>query len=128
MVRNLQFCINSIALGVSFGNLYDRCITFSSDQIGLGTPYTMSGRRGPRGTTGRILPHERDTDNSVPVLGAEFTDLGENYSHLYNETLQHDMNHRTRKDYRRRLIRIVKYWEMHCPEYYPVGTRDVFGR
>jgi hypothetical protein len=85
----------------------------------------MAGRRTARGNAGRILPHERDTDNSVPVLGAEFNDLGENYSNLYNETLQHDMNDRTRKDYRRRLIRIAKYWEEHCPEYYPVGTRDV---
>jgi hypothetical protein len=64
-------------------------------------------------------------DNSVPILGADFTDLGENYNNLYNETLQHDMNDRTRKDYRRRNIRIAKFWEEHCPEYYPVGTQDV---
>ena len=30
-------------------------------------------------------------DNSVPIMGAEFTDLGDNYNDLYNETLQHDM-------------------------------------
>jgi hypothetical protein len=78
-----------------------------------------------RGTGGRILPHQRDADNSVPILGAGFNDLGSNYNDLYNETLQHDMNDRTRKDYRRRNIRLAKYWEENCPEYYPVGTRDV---
>ena len=78
-----------------------------------------------RGTSGRILPHQRDADNTVPILGAGFNDLGSNYNDLFNETLQHDMNDRTRKDYRRRNIRVAKYWEEHCPEYYPVGTRDV---
>ena len=69
----------------------------------------MANRRTRGGTGGRILPHERDVDNSVPIMGAEFTDLGENYNDLYNETLQHDLNHRTRKDYRRRNIRIAKF-------------------
>jgi hypothetical protein len=64
-------------------------------------------------------------DNSVPILGADFTDLGDNYNDLYNETLQHDMNDKTRKYYGRRNIRIAKFWEEHCPEYYSVGTRDV---
>jgi hypothetical protein len=84
----------------------------------------MASRR-TRGTGGRILPHERDVDNSVPIMGAEFTDLGDNYNDLYNETLQHDMKDITRKDYRRRNIKVPKFWGEHCPEYYPVGTRDV---
>ena len=84
----------------------------------------MASRR-TRGTGGRILPHERDVDNSVPIIGAEFTDLGDNYNDLYNETLQHDMKDVTRRDYRRRNIKIAKFWEAQCQEYYPVGTRDV---
>ena len=75
----------------------------------------MASRR-TRGTGGRILPHERDVDNSVPLLGADLTDLGDNYNELYNETLQHDMNDRTRKDYRRRNIRIAEFWEAYCPD------------
>jgi hypothetical protein len=52
-----------------------------------------------RGTRGRILPHERDhVVNSVPIMGAKFTDLGNNYNDLYNEMLQHDMKDIIRKD------------------------------
>jgi hypothetical protein len=54
-------------------------------------------------------------------MGAEFTSLGENYNDLSNETLQHDMNDRTRKHDRRRNIRIAKFWEEYCPEYYLPG-------
>jgi hypothetical protein len=110
------------APGVVFGKLYLEYITFQSNQVVVRT--LMAGRR-TRGTGGRILPHERDVDNSVPLLGADLTDLGDNYNELYNETLQHDMNDRTRKDYRRRNIRIAEFWEEHCPDYYPIGTRDV---
>jgi hypothetical protein len=77
------------------------------------------------GTGGRILPHERDVDNLVPILGATFTDLGANYNDLYNETLQQDMNDRTQKYYWRRNIRVATFWEEHCPEYFLVSTRDV---
>jgi hypothetical protein len=62
----------------------------------------------------------------VPILGAGFNDLGTNYNDLYNKTLQHDMNHRTQKDYWCRNIHVAKYWEEHCPsEYYLVGTHDI---
>jgi hypothetical protein len=77
------------------------------------------------GTGGRILPHQRDANNSVPILGAGLNDLGANYNDLYNKTLQHNMNDRTRKDYRYCNICVAKYWDEHCPEYYPVGARDV---
>jgi hypothetical protein len=41
----------------------------------------MASRRagaGRRSTGARICLHERDVDNSVPILGANFTDLGDN--------------------------------------------------
>jgi hypothetical protein len=70
----------------------------------------MASRR-TRGTGGRILPHERDVNNLVPIMGAEFTDLGDNYKDLYNETLQHDMKDITRKDYWPRNIKVAKSGE-----------------
>jgi hypothetical protein len=94
------------------------------EQPGTAKIMTMASRR-TCGTGGRILPHERDVDNLVPIMGAEFTDLGYNYNDLFNETLQHDMKDLTRKDYRQRNIKVTKFWGEHCPEYYPVGTRDV---
>ena len=51
------------------------------EQPGIAKITTMASRR-TRGTGGRILPHERDVDNSVPIMGAEFTDLGDNYNDL----------------------------------------------
>ena len=95
------------------------------EQPGIAKIMTMASRR-TRGTGGRILPHERDVDNSVPIMGAEFTDMGDNYNDLYNGTLQHDMKDITQKDYQQRNIKVAKFWGEHCPEYYyPVGTRDV---
>jgi hypothetical protein len=85
----------------------------------------MANSRRMHGTGGRILPHERDVDNSVPIMGAKFTDLGKSYNDLYNETLQHDRNDIIRKYYLRRNIRIAKFCEEHRPEFYRVGRRDV---
>jgi hypothetical protein len=65
-------------------------------------------------------------DNSVPILGAVFTDLGNNYNDLYNETLQHGMNDRTRTDYWWHNIRIAKFWEEHCPEYLTRSEREKY--
>ena len=83
----------------------------------------MASRR-TRGTGGRILPHERDVNNLVPIMGAEFTDLGDNYTFVqrdastwyegYNPERLLATQHQSRK-----------VWGEHYPEYYPVGTRDV---
>jgi hypothetical protein len=68
------------------------------EQPGTAKIMTMASRR-THGTGGRILPHERDMENSVPIMAAKFTDLGNNCDNLYNETLQHDMKDITWKDY-----------------------------
>jgi hypothetical protein len=83
------------------------------EQPGTAKITAMASRR-TRSTGGRILLHERDVDNLVPIMGDK-----------YNETLQHDMKDITRKDYRQRNIKVAKFWGEHCPEYYPVRTRDV---
>jgi hypothetical protein len=64
-------------------------------------------------------------ENSVPIMAAKFTDLGNNCDNLYNETLQHDMKDITWKDYWQCNIKVAKLWGEHCPEYYPVRTQDV---
>jgi hypothetical protein len=64
----------------------------------------------------KILPHERDVDNSVPIMGAQFTDLSDNNNDLYKETHQHDMKDVAQKDYWRCNIKVAKFWGEHCPE------------
>jgi hypothetical protein len=95
------------------------------EQPGTAQITTMASRR-THGTGGRILPHERDADNSVPIMDAKFTDLGDNYNDLYNETLQHDMKDITRKEYQRRNIKVAKFWGEHCPEYYPGSEHEMY--
>jgi hypothetical protein len=58
------------------------------EQPGITTILTMASRR-MRGTSARIISHQRDVDNLVSTMGAKFTDLGNNYNNLYNEMLQH---------------------------------------
>ena len=80
----------------------------------------MSGRR----NGGRLRPHERLANNDAPVLGDNI-DLGGEYDIALQETLSLEMNDATRKDYRRRLVRIAKFWDVHHPAYALIGTKIV---
>lgn len=77
--------------------------------------------RGNRG--GRVLPHERNTNNNAPILGADLNIAG--YEEAIHETNKFEISDNTRKDYRRRIVRITKHWKEKYPEYHSVGVRDV---
>ena len=77
-----------------------------------------------RGSGGRILPHQRDTNDAVAILG-ENLDLGNDFTQNYNESLKHGLSDKNRKDYRCRIVRVCKYWKEHCPDYYAIGVREV---
>ena len=62
---------------------------------------------------GRILPHQRDTNDEVEVIGGGLEI--ENYTTEMHETVKKSMDDRTRMDYRRRIGRIIKYWNEHRP-------------
>jgi len=73
---------------------------------------------------GRIYPHDRNVDDSVPLLGVNLT-VDVEYQRQYHEAQAVAMEDKSRKDYRCRLLRIIKYWEKECPDYYRIGVRQV---
>ena len=82
-------------------------------------------RRAHPSRTGANPAQNRVTDNDTPILstGDEFQhDFGD-FSVQLQETLDHGMSIRTRKDLRCRLQRIAKFWKAHCPVYFNKGVR-----
>ena len=75
--------------------------------------------------TGRILPHQRDTDDAAPIIGAALDDIGDEYRERYVATLRLGMDDKTRKNYRSRIIRICKYWREKYPAYSAEGVRRI---
>ena len=73
---------------------------------------------------GRIHPHQRNTDDSAPLLGADIP-LPASYNEGYTNTVRHTMSDNCRKDYRCRLMRIAKFWKTDCPSYYEMAVREV---
>ena len=74
-------------------------------------------------THGRILPHQRETNDTAETLGADLEI--ENYEADLHQTKDLQISTGTRRDYRNRLRRIIKYWEKEYPEYAAVGVRTV---
>ena len=73
---------------------------------------------------GRIRPHERDYDEGVDIIGNGVADV-DAYNEQIRETVKLAMEDSTRKDYRRRIVRMVKFIEEKHPEYAELGCRDV---
>ena len=73
---------------------------------------------------GRIRPEQRDTDDSVPILGTTL-EAPIDLSTGYMNTMKLDMTDTCRKDYRNRIKRMIKYWRENCADYYQVGVRTV---
>ena len=72
---------------------------------------------------GRILAHERLTNDDQAILGADLHI--QNYNEDVHQTLTHEISDNTRKDYRRRILRIIKYWKNIFPDYYNIGVKQV---
>ena len=78
----------------------------------------------PRGNgSGRIYPHQRETNDTVETLGADIEI--ENYDNDLHETKDLEISNSTRRDYRNRIKRIILYWEANFAEYARVGVRSV---
>jgi len=71
---------------------------------------------------GRIRPHERDTNNDAPILGASIDVLDEHSSSV-RQTEQNDYEKKTKQDHRNRLKHIYTFWEEKYPEYHAIGAR-----
>jgi hypothetical protein len=74
--------------------------------------------------SGRIRPHQRDTDDTAAVLGCTLS-APVGFLEKYNETNEKSMSVACRKNYRQRLARIIVFWKETSPEYYAVGVREV---
>ena len=73
---------------------------------------------------GRIRAHERNYDDGVEIIGDGTTNL-EGYSEKLRETVKLSMEDSTRKDYRRRIVRMVKFLEEKHPDYAAIGCKNV---
>ena len=74
---------------------------------------------------GCILPHQRDTNNSVPIIRNELGNIGDDYRERYVTTLRLEMDDKTRRNYRARIVRICKYWEAKYPAYFVEGVQKI---
>ena len=74
---------------------------------------------------GRILPHQRDTNDAVAILGEDLDDIGTNFQQNYNEVKKHEMGDKCRREYRCRIVRICEYWRKNFPDYYAIGVKKV---
>jgi hypothetical protein len=79
----------------------------------------MSQRR-----TGRIRPHERDTDDTVEILGANLAVSAE-HTAAVKATERQDLNEKNKRNYRNRLKHIYEWLEIAYPEYYKVGVIEL---
>ena len=71
----------------------------------------------------RALPHERNTDNEAPVLGEDL-EIPE-YEINKHKTVSKAMSEGCRKNYRCRIITMIKYLQEKRPEYFEIGCKDV---
>jgi hypothetical protein len=65
--------------------------------------------------SGRIRSHQRPTDNYVPFLGQNLSDIGEDYQDALHDTVRRDMDGKCRKDYRSRQLRDCRVLKEELP-------------
>ena len=73
---------------------------------------------------GRVLTQDRDVDDSAAIIGDNLLPSN-NYAKRIQETLKMSKQSATRKNYRNRIQRIIKFWGINCPEYYAQGVVTV---
>ena len=74
--------------------------------------------------TGRIHPHQRDTNNDAPILGANVEILDEHSSSV-RQTERMDLEKKSKRDHRNRLKHIYMFWEEKYPDYHAVGVCEL---
>ena len=73
---------------------------------------------------GRIHPHQRDTNDEVPILGAGVA-VSEDHSAAVRNTELKTISVKNKRDYRNRIKHIIEFWQKYYPDYYAVGVRDL---
>jgi hypothetical protein len=69
---------------------------------------------------GRIRPHERDTNNAVPIIGANI-EVTEEHRESVRTTLNNDRVEETRRDYRNRIKEICTFLQQKYHDYGDAG-------
>jgi hypothetical protein len=72
--------------------------------------------------SGRIYPHERDTNDGVPILGGD-VEILEEHSVAVRETGRNDLTTGNKQNYCNRLQHLYTFWQEKYPQYYAVGVR-----
>ena len=80
-----------------------------------------------RSKGGRIHTHERDTNDSVSILG-ETLQAPADLQTKYNETAKLAMGDSCRRNYGQRIRKIINFWKENDSDYYAVGVRQGFNR
>jgi hypothetical protein len=73
---------------------------------------------------GRIRPHDRETDDSAPILGADI-EVQVVHRQGVRTTEQRGLNVVTKRNYRNRLKEIYTFFKTAYPEYYNVGVQEL---
>jgi len=71
--------------------------------------------------TGRILPHQRDTDDSVPIIFADAV-INEEHAAAVHTTESQGMKPKTRNEYRNQHKHLMVFWQNKYPQYFLLGT------
>ena len=80
---------------------------------------------GSRGRHGRIRPHERDTNDAVPIIGEDI-EVTENHKESVRTTLSNDRERMTRRNYRNRVKEMCMFLRQNYHTYCDAGgTREL---
>jgi hypothetical protein len=78
--------------------------------------------RGQQRQTGRILPHQRDTNDVTPIINGG-TVIDAEHAEAIQHTQAKDMEDKTRKEHRRRIRHLYTWWQHTYIDYFENGTR-----
>ena len=83
----------------------------------------MSAR--PRASN-RGNSRQRNTNDAAPILGNSLLPVvDDSVSNALHDTLTQAMNDGTRRNYRNRIARVIKYLEENFKDYYQIGVRTL---
>lgn len=87
----------------------------------LSTSQSLKAKMSRGGGGGRIHVHQRDTDDTVPIIGADIA-IKENHAAAAQTTQSKGMKDKTRKEHRNRHKHMMEFWREHYGRYFEQGT------
>ena len=87
----------------------------------LSTSQSLKAAMTRGGGGGRIHVHQRETDDTVPIIGADIA-IKENHAAAAQTTQSKGMKDKTRKEHRNRIMHLIEFWKKHYERYLDQGT------